>query len=315
MATPAKLEALLEKISDLDPDTRKILDAEGLGKKPSREEIMKAVWKHRPDLADLKTPPRKGKLTGPAMDDAVEIFEAVLKGGRKNILALIDMLREVDDGRDYRARYVLHALVTYCCRPDKGEQRDMIIAALCSQLGGKRPKSIQAFLLQQLQLCADGRIASDVGKLLGDEQLGDAAAATLLAVGAVDPLRAALPRMKGRAKLAVLQNLAVAGDPVSAGAMTDALRDSDSDVRLAAAAGLARIGKASAVGPLTQAADAEGTWERIKMAQACLVLAEKLLAADRKSDAKKLYTYLRDTRAAKGERHVRDLAANALATM
>ena len=97
--------------------------------------------------------------------------------------------------------------------------------------------------------------------------------------------------------------------------MTLALRDADSDVRQAAAAGLANLGEASSVAAMISAADAEGAWERIKIARSCLVLAEKLIAAGKKADARKIYTYLRNSRDVEGERHIRDLAANALATM
>jgi hypothetical protein len=315
MATSAELEALLKKIPDLDPDTRKIQEAEGLGKKPSTDETMKAVWKHRPDLAALKTPPRRGKLTGPAWDDAKKIYDEILAGGRDNVVALVGMLKDVDDGADYRARYTLHALTTYSCRSGQGKQRDMMAAALTSQLGGDRPKPVQAFILQQLQLCADKRVAPEVARLLADDELGAPAAATLLAIGAIEPFRAALPKLEGKAKLAAVQNLAVAGDAASAGAFQAALTDADSDVRLAGAAGLAKLGTASAVGAMIKAAGAKGMWERTKMAQSCLVLAEKLLAADKKDEARRIYTYLRETRQGEGEHHVRDAAANALAAM
>ena len=94
-------------------------------------------------------------------------------------------------------------------------------------------------------------------------------------------------------------------DPQSAGALKVALDDQDREVRIAAGAGLAKLGDAGAASMLIKAADAPPGWERIQAAKNCFVLAEKLAAAGKQDDAKKIYTYLRDSRKEVTEKYVR----------
>jgi hypothetical protein len=61
-----------------------------------------------------------------------------------------------------------------------------------------------------------------------------------------------------------------------------------------------------------KAADVEPGWERIQATKNCMVLAEKLVAAGKKSDAAKIYKYLRDTRKDPSEKYVRDAAEKAM---
>ena len=84
----------------------------------------------------------ENKLTGPKWAAAQEMFDTILRGGRDSIIALIDMLKEVDKGDDYKVRYVLHGLALYVCRPEKRGQRAVFIDALLSQIGGARAKAV-----------------------------------------------------------------------------------------------------------------------------------------------------------------------------
>jgi hypothetical protein len=54
-------------------------------------------------------------------------------------------------------------------------------------------------------------------------------------------------------------------------------------------------------------------WERIQAAKACLVLAERLQEAGNREQARRIYSYLRDTRDNPAERYVQDVAVKALA--
>ena len=74
------------------------------------------------------------------------------------------------------------------------------------------------------------------------------------------------------------------------------------------------MGDAGCADALIRAAGVSDGWERIQATKHCLVLAEKLTAADKKTDAAKVYSYLRDSRTEKHEKYVRDLAEKALAT-
>jgi len=314
MAIADKVKALVAKVPELDPNVGEIIKKADLGKNPPREKVMAAVHKERPDLAALHVYPRHGKFTGPSWEDAVNIVGPILEGGKEAIVAVIDMLQEVDDGKDYKARYVLHVIAQYCCRADKQEQQDMAMGALCSQVGGDRPKQIQKFLLQQLQVCGDKRVAGPIGKLLTDEDVCDEAALALLAIGgaaAVEQFRGALTKAKGKARLTAVQNLGVLRDAASAAALREAAGDADKDVQIAAVWALANLGDAASVDILLKAADTKD-WQRVQATKACLMLAEKLAASGKKNDAKRIYTHLRDTRKAEPESYIRQAAIKAL---
>ena len=269
------------------------------------------------DKGDAKTKRKsQGKLTGPTRAEAKKVYDRILAGGADSIVGVIDLLAEVDDGKDYKARYVLHALMTYVCGPGKAGQRAMVIDAVVSQLGGRRPKAVQGFLIAQLHLCADGRVAAALGGLLTDEDLCEPAARALQAIGAGarEQLLAALPKVKGKSRLSVVQCLSAVGGAGAAEALRAALRDRDDEVRLAAAWGLAALADTKSVDAMLALADAKGSaWRRIQATQACLQLAENLRGAGGTREAARIYKHLRDTRTAPDERYIRQAAEQALA--
>lgn len=114
--------------------------------------------------------------------------------------------------------------------------------------------------------------------------------------------------------MSVIDKLAVLRSAAAAGAFQQALTDPDPDVRIAAAWGLARLGDPSAAEPLLKCADAHTGWERINHTDACLALAEALVAAGRKDVAATIYTHLLRTRTEPADRHVQEAARRGLAT-
>ncbi|MBL7134009.1 MAG: HEAT repeat domain-containing protein [Phycisphaerae bacterium] len=280
---------------------------------------LKQLVNQMPELDRRITKDKKvhilGKLTGPLWDNAEKVYDKILKGGRDSIVGVIDMLAAIDDGRDYKARYVLHAIAAYVCRPGKEKHRKAVIEAVSSQIGGDRPKAIQRFLVRQLQVCGDGRIAAALGKHLLDKDLYGPVAAALVAIGegAAEQFRRALPKAKAKCRMTIVQSLGVVSDAASVEALKQAAGEDDAFVRIAAVWALANIGDAGSASVLIKAADAKmGSWERIQAAKACLLLAEKLKAAGKKADAAKLYTHLRDTRKDPSESYIRDVAQKAL---
>jgi hypothetical protein len=260
-------------------------------------------------------PDSEGKFTGLRWETAIPIFDEVLAGGSNNIVGLVDLLKEVDNGADYRARYMIHGVALYLCRKGKEKEKAMFTETLASQLGSaSRAKPIQAFIIRELQVCGDKNCVPTIGKLLLDEQLGDPAAAAITAIreGAVEQFRAAAPQAKGHARLTIVQSLGVLGDAQSAPLFKDAAADPDVETRLAGVWSLANVADASAVDLVIKASNTEG-WERIKSVKACLVLAEKLAAAGKKDDARKIYTHLRDSRTDPKEQYVKEAASRGLA--
>lgn len=256
----------------------------------------------------------EGTITGPTWADAAPVFDEVLKGGSENIVGLIGMLADTDEGKDIKARYMLHAVTTRACAPGSDKLRACVAGAVASQLGGKS-KDTQAFLIRQLELCGDVKAAGELGKFLCSEGLSTPAAGALTAIGkdALPQLRAALPKAKGACLLDVVQALGVLGDEKSVAGLKKVAGDENREIRITAVQGLANIGSPDAVDTVIKASDAKGVWERDQTAQACLTLAEKLTAAGKKSDAQKIYKHLQATRKGADEKFLADIATKALA--
>ena len=258
---------------------------------------------------------KRGTFTGPAWEEILPAVDTVLAAGRDGVVAVVGMLKDVDDGADYKARYFLHVIAQYVGRPGKEAARTMVAEAFASQLGGDRSRGVQGYVARQLQVMGTPESAPALATLLPEPELCEYAVQAMLAIGggAAAPLRKALPDLKGGPRLTVLQALGVLADAESAAAMKAALTDADQDIRLAGAWGLARIGDASAADAVLKLSGGAEGWERIKSTSYALLLAEKLLATGKKADAAKIYKTLVDTRTDASEAYVKEAAAEGLA--
>jgi len=285
-------------------------------------------------VSKLPDPDENGLLSNIDKESVENVIAEIHKAGRDGIVGLIDMLVEPGKADDVKPRYALHCLAVYVCKLKDRKHRRAFAEILASQLDRDRPKQIKGYLIRQLQVAGGEEVAGALGKFLLDEELceyaaqalvapaasrlrskpagGDGAAEQLAALAA-GQLRDALPNAKGKCRLTVIQNLGVVRDRKSVDALKQALGDEDRDIRLAAAWGLANIGDPGSVDIVLRAADVQDPYERIKAAQACLLLAENLLAAGKKKDAMKIYAHLRDTRTDPVEQYLRELAEGALA--
>ena len=239
----------------------------------------------------------------------------ILKGGRDNIIGVIDMLVEPGKGDDVKAHYALHCMALHVCKLDNNRPRRRFSRTLASQIGGDRSKEVQKYLVRELQIAGGKEVVEALGKLLVDEELCEPAAQALATIGegAAEQLHGALSRVSGKCRLTVLQNLGVVRGVKSVGALKKAVSDEDEAVRIAAVWALANIGDAGSANTLLRAADKADGWERTQATKACLLLAEKLRAAGRKSEAVRIYKHLRDTRTDASERYVCDAAKIGLA--
>ncbi len=195
------------------------------------------------------------------------------------------------------------------------KRRKELSETLAGQIGGDRPKGVQAYLCQELQWAGRKEAVAALGKVLNDPELSAPAAMALVAIkdGAAEQFRAALPSAKGACKLNIVQGLGAVGDSESVTGLKALLKDDDREIRLAAGWSLARMGDAGSVEALIKAAGVPEGWERVEATKHCLVLAEKLTAADKKAEAAKIYEYLRDSRKEPHEKYVRDAAVKGLA--
>jgi hypothetical protein len=129
--------------------------------------------------------------------------------------------------------------------------------------------------------------------LLTDEKLSHMARYALERIpdaAAVKAMRDALPKVKGKLKVGVINSLGVRRDAASTAALTALLKDSDQQIGAAAAAALGSIGTPDAA----KALDAFEAPEKLALAvaDAKLCCAEKLLADGKKVDALKIYKAL-----------------------
>jgi len=291
MPTPQDLKAILDRLPDLDHDT-----VESGGQRRNST---------------------TGKLTGPPWPQAVaDVFDPILAGGRDAVAGLVALLNEVDDGKDWRVRYTLHGLAVYTCRPGKENERTAVLDAFLAALGQNRPTPIKAFLVRELATVGDKRAVPALGVLLADPALGLDAAASLVAIGdgIAEVFRAALGEARGRNRLQVLQALGRLKDAAAVPAFMEAAGDADPAVRLEAVWGLARLGHAPGADACLKAVEMGG-FERIKAAQACLLLAENLAAAGKKADAKTVYERLRQACPQDQEAYLREACDRGMAAL
>jgi len=268
-------------------------------------------------IDSLPDPDERGLLSSIDKQAVDNVTVQIHEGGRRSLVALVDMLVEPGAGDDVKARYVLHCLTVHVCKLDNDKTRRAFASTLASQLGGDRPKAVAKFIIEQLQVAGGKEVVSALGKMLLDEELCEPAAQALTAIGdgAAEQFRSALAKSGGKARLTIIQNLGVLGDVSSAGRLKMAIGDEDREIRLAAGWALANMGDLDSVDLLLGAAQVEETCERVKATKACLLLAERLAAAGRKGPAVKIYERLRDTRSGSDEAYVRDAANEGLATV
>jgi HEAT repeat protein len=239
----------------------------------------------------------------------------IAKGGKESIQGVIEMLGEPGSDADVKPHYALHCVANHVLKTKDENARRQFAETVAAQLNDERPKAVQAFLCQELQWAGRKEAVAALGKLLTDEELVEPATLALVAIrdGAAEQFRAALPKVRGKNLLNVIHGLVALGDAQSADAFREALKDPDREVRIAAGAGLAKVGDASASDSLVKAADVAAGWERVQATKHCMILAEKLAAAGKKDQAAKIYQHLRETRKDASEKYIRDAAEKALA--
>jgi HEAT repeat protein len=275
-------------------------------------EELKNLVDQMPDADD------RGMFTTNIDKEKIErAIAAIHAGGRENVLGLIEMLGEPGSEEDVKPHYALHCLANHVLVVKDDAGRKALCEAMASQLDSDRPKHVQAYLCQELGWAGRAESVSALGKVLTDQELCAPASMALVAIrdGAAAELRKAWPQATGATRRHIMDALADLADEESVAVFTEAMGDDDREVRIAAAAGLASLGRADAADALLAAADAADGWERIKATKNCLVLAEKLAAGGMAGDAKRIYERLQQSRTDDTEQHIREAARRGLSAL
>jgi len=310
-ATKPNVAALVEQMPETDNDI-----------KAKQEEAKTQAQPDQPDSPDKPKaqPARRGaasKFTGPDPGAAEKVFVEILSGGRESITELLGLVREPSDPdyRDYKASYVLHGLVILTGRAGQERRRRVLADTLASQLGSDRhSKAVKAVFVRELRTLGGKESVSVLGKYLLDDELCSDVALALLTIrdGAASQFRSALAKSKGRNRVTIIHALGTLQDTDSATALKKALSEPDREVGRTAAWALANIGDASATDALLKSAESAEGWERTEATRHCLLLAERLAATGKQSQAGRIYTHLLATRKDPSERHIREIAEKAL---
>lgn len=267
-------------------------------------------------VSQLPDPDQRGMLSNINKEKVEGIIAEIHNGGTENTLGLIDMLLEPGKGDDVKPHYGLHVLAVHVCKLEDEKARAEFAKAVASQIP-KKPKGVAKYLVEQLQVAGGPEVVEALGKAVLDPALCDYACRALEAikVGSTGQLLAALPRVKGKSRLHIVNALGALAQPQAAPALRGCLGDGDAEVRASAAWGLARIADEAAAEPILKLTDSKQGWERIRETEACLLLAENLAKADKKDKARSIYTHLRQTRTDASEAYVRESAERGLASL
>jgi len=254
-------------------------------------EAIIALVNGTPDLDEFS------KVHGAPWPENTKIYDALLENGADGIRQVVGMLQAVDDGTDYKPRYVIHALAMYTGKPEKKVQGKLLRETLCSELQEDYPASVKGYLLRQLQLCGDETNATAIGAFLLDKENWEYAAQALQAIGgdaSLEQFRVALPKAASSEKhlLTTLQALGSFQDTASAPVVRKQLDHDSEAIRLVAAWALAMMADAEAVPGLLKLVDNTNGWEQLQAIDCSLTLADKLEAAGKHALSSKIRDHL-----------------------
>lgn len=151
------------------------------------------------------------------------------------------------------------------------------------------------YICSKLTILGSAASVKALSALLLVPELVTAARNALQAIPGDEPIKAlrdALPRVAGASKVGVIQSLGLRRDEQSVPALRKLLGDAAPQVASAAAAALGEIGTVDAAKALQEFQPRAPELLRAAAADACLVCAEKLVAAGRKPEAATLYKLL-----------------------
>jgi HEAT repeat protein len=230
---------------------------------------------------------------------------------------VIDPAKGGDLKANAKARYALHALATWCSRPDAAAERKQIAGLFVQAVNAAEPPEVKKFFIRQLQLAGTEDAVPPLAALLDSDAYDEPATQALIEIGgpdAVQELLKALPSAKGARRVTLVRAL---GRLRAKGAVQEILKHvgvEDRTHRLVALWALANIGDPAAASALQKAAEVKGVYERAQATSILLLFARRLAEGDHKDRAAAICRQLIKDRKAPAERQVISAALRTLAT-
>ena len=248
-----------------------------------------------------------------------EATRHIIKGGKKIIREIVDLILEPGNGDDVRPRHAIHATAIRVGGTGKEKERNVLASALASTLTDNRPKAVKGFVIRQLQICGGPKQAQTIAPFLteSEEHLYEYAAQALETIGieTIEYFRKAYSLAKGSPRLTILQGLGVLQDKKSRQLFVSATQDTDLEIRLTGLWGLMRIGSAKDFKLLLSQSLKESGWGRIKATAYCLELAERLAENGNKKEARAIYQEIKNSRTDETESYLRETADQGLSLL
>lgn len=169
-------------------------------------------------------------------------------------------------------------------------------AELIHILRSDAPSAAKAPACKQLAIYGSEAAVPELAKLLADEQLASWSRIALEVIpgsAADEALRQAIPSLKGKLLVGVINSLGVRRDAAAVEVLAGRLQDQDVEVASAAAVALGHIGNTAAAKALQQSLAGAPAPVRTAIAEGCVLCAERLLAAGGRDEAVALYDQVR----------------------
>ena len=182
-------------------------------------------------------------------------------------------------------------MATFVAGPAPADDQPLIAV-----LQSDAPKAEKALTCKQLAVHGTAAAVPLLADLLKDPELASWARIALEAIphpAADTALRDALEQVDGRLLVGVINSIGVRGDEQSVDPLSERLGNDDPQVASAAAIALGTIGNAQATAALSTALATAPADVRSAIAEACVLCAERLLAAADREAAAELYNQVR----------------------
>ena len=165
-----------------------------------------------------------------------------------------------------------------------------------SVLQSGAPAEEKALACKQLAIYGQADAVPALAALLADEQLASWSRIALEVIpgsAAGKALRDAMPKLRGKLLVGVINSIGVRRDPKAVSALVKKLNQDDAKVAAASAVALGHIGGDNAAKALAKALTTTPVGTRAAVAQGCILCAERFLAEGKHSKAAKLYDTVR----------------------